>query len=160
MMTTMLLGTARMFISAFLGTLGFALLLHAPRRAWLPASVIGAMAYALYWVLEQAGLGMPASIFIGALAGSMLAQGCARKMRMIATIFITLSIVAMVPGLGLYRCIALLAQGENAAGVRTGVQAMTTIVMIALGLGVGSFLFRAVIGMRHSVRRPADQEGR
>ena len=142
----MMLDAGRMFVAAFLGTLGFSLLLHAPMRAWLPASAIGAAAYTLYWVLEQVGLGMPASIFIGALAGSMLAQGCARKMRMIATIFITLSIVAMVPGLGLYRCMALLAQGQNAAGVRTGVEAMTTIVMIALGIGVGSFLFRAVIG--------------
>lgn len=152
MMATMLLGAARMFLSAFLGTLGFALLLHAPRRAWLPASVIGAAAYTLYWVLEQMGLGLPGSIFIGALAGSMLAQGCARKMRMIATIFITLSIVAMVPGLGLYRCMALLAQGENAAGVRTGVEAMTTIVMIALGVGVGSFLFRAIVGTARRIR--------
>ena len=146
MTATLLSGAARMFLSAFLGTLGFALLLHAPRKSWLPASVIGAVAYTLYWVLEQIGLSMPLSIFIGALTGSLLAQGCARKMRMIATIFVTLSIVALVPGLGLYRCMALLAQGENAAGVRTGVQAMITILMIALGLGVGSFLFRAIPG--------------
>ena len=149
---TILLGALRMFLSAFLGTLGFALLLHAPRRAWLPASAIGAAAYTLYWVLEQAGVSTPASVFIGALAGSLLAQGCARKMRMIATIFITLSIVAMVPGLGLYRCIALLAQGQNAAGVRSGVEAMSTIVMIALGIGVGNFLFRAAMGMRRTLR--------
>ena len=96
---------------------------------------------------------MSISIFIGALAGSLMAQGCARKMRMIATIFITLSIVAMVPGLGLYRCMALLAQGRNADGVRNGVEAMTTIVMIALGIGVGNFLFRAVMGMRQSSAR-------
>ena len=149
---TILLGAARMFVAAFLGTMGFALLLHAPQRAWLPASAIGATAYTLYWVLYQVGMSMPASVFIGALAGSLLAQGCARRMRMIATIFITLSIVAMVPGLGLYRCIALLAQGQNAAGVRNGVEAMTTIVMIALGIGVGNFLFRAVIGMRRPVK--------
>lgn len=146
MTLSILTGAAWMFLSAFLGTLGFSLLLHAPRRAWLPASLIGAAAYTLYWVLNQAGLSMPLSIFIGALAGSLLAQGCARRMRMIATIFITLSIVAMVPGLGLYRCMALLAQGENAAGVHTGVEAMTTILMIALGIAVGSFLFRLMIG--------------
>lgn len=149
---TIMLGAAKMFLAAFLGTMGFALLLHAPKRAWLPASAIGAAAYTLYWVLNQAGISMPMSIFIGALAGSLLAQGCARKMRMIATIFITLSIVAMVPGLGLYRCMSLLAQGENAKGVRSGVEAMTTIVMIALGIGVGNFLFRAAMGMRRPLK--------
>lgn len=143
---SLFLGALRMFLSAFAGTLGFAFLLHAPKKAWLPSSAIGALAYTLYWLLEQAGFGLPMSIFAGALAGSLLAQGCARKMRMIATIFITLSIVAMVPGLGLYRCMALIAQGQNAAGLHAGVEAMTTILMIALGLGVGNFLFRAVAG--------------
>ena len=143
---TLLTGALWMFVSAFLGTLGFALLLHAPRKSWLPASAIGSVAYTLFWVLNQAGVSMPLSIFIGAVFGSVMAQGCARRMRMIATIFVTLSIVAMVPGLGLYRCMALLAQGENAAGVHTGVEAMTTILMIALGIAVGSFLFRLMIG--------------
>lgn len=143
---SLLTGALRMFASAFFGTLGFALLLHAPRKAWLPASAIGAVAYTLYWLLHEAGLGMSMSVFIGALTGSLMAQGCARRMRMIATIFITLSIVAMVPGLGLYSCMALLAQGETAAGLRAGVEAMATITMIALGLGVGGFLFRVIIG--------------
>ena len=142
---SMLTGGITMFLSAFLGTLGFALLLHAPRRAWLPASAIGAVAYTLYWALNAAGLGNSISIFIGAVAGSLMAHCCARQMRMIATIFITLSIVAMVPGLGLYRCMALLAQGQNTAGLRTGVEAMITITMIALGLAVGSFLFRVIM---------------
>ena len=152
MIAALLPGAARMFLSAFLGTLGFALLLHAPRRSWLPASVIGAVAYTLFWVLNQAGLSLTLSVFTGALVGSLLAQLCARKMRMIATIFVTLSIVAMVPGLGLYRCMALLAQGENAAGVRAGVEAMSTILMIALGLGVGNFLFRAPMGTAQRLR--------
>ena len=40
------------FLTSFVGTLGFAILLHAPKRAWLPASLIGAMTYTLYWSLK------------------------------------------------------------------------------------------------------------
>ena len=36
-------------ISSFVGTLGFAIFMHAPKRAWLPASLIGGVAYALYF---------------------------------------------------------------------------------------------------------------
>ena len=92
------------FLTSFVGTLGFAILLHAPKRAWLPASLIGAMTYTLYWSLKQLSLDEAASMFLAALFGSLLAQFCARKMRMIATIFLLLSVVALVPGLGLYRC--------------------------------------------------------
>ena len=90
------------FLTSFVGTLGFAILLHAPKRAWLPASLIGAMTYTLYWSLKQLSLDEAASMFLAALFGSLLAQFCARKMRMIATIFLLLSVVALVPGLGLY----------------------------------------------------------
>lgn len=129
-------------ISSFLGTLGFALLLHAPKKAWLPASAIGGVSYTLYMILLGYGCPQAAAMFMGALAGSVLAQCCARKMRMIATIFITLSIVSLVPGLGLYRCMEYLGAGRNAAGLQAGVSAMIDIMMIALGLAVGSFVFR------------------
>ena len=32
-------------LSSFVGTLGFAIFMHAPRKAWLPASAIGGVAY-------------------------------------------------------------------------------------------------------------------
>lgn len=133
------------FLGSFVGTLGFAVLLHAPRRAWLPSSAIGALGYTLYWGLMRLSVGEPMALFLGVLVSSVLAQLAARRMRMIATIFVTLAIIPGVPGLGLYRCMALLAQGMSAAGVREGVSAMTNIVMIALALGVGSFLTRRFI---------------
>ena len=134
-----------MFLSSAVGTMGFALLLQAPRKAWLPASLIGGAAYALYWLLFHLGVNEPAAIFTGALLGSLLAQFCARRMRMIATIFITLSIIALVPGLGLYRCMSLLAQGQNSAGLQVGISAMMSFLMIALGLAVGGYLFRLLV---------------
>ena len=124
------------FLTSFVGTLGFAILLHAPKRAWLPASLIGAMTYTLYWSLKQLSLDEAASMFLAALFGSLLAQFCARKMRMIATIFLLLSVVALVPGLG---------HQQYALGAQTGILTMAGILMMALGIGVGSFLFKLVV---------------
>ena len=104
------------FLTSFVGTLGFAILLHAPKRAWLPASLIGAMTYTLYWSLKQLSLDEAASMFLAALFGSLLAQFCARKMRMIATIFLLLSVVALVPGL---RSGCPFSHLPSAAGCRT-----------------------------------------
>lgn len=131
-------------VSSFVGTLGFAIFMHAPKRAWFPASAIGGVAYALYWLLMQCGVYAPMSIFIGALLGSILGQYCARRMRMIASIFVLLSMIPLVPGLGLYRCMQYLAQEMYGAGADAGVRAMVDIVMIALGLAVGSYIFRLI----------------
>ena len=61
-------------LSSFVGTLGFAIFMHAPKRAWIPASLIGGVAYALYWALLEFGVYEPTAIFIGALLDSMLGQ--------------------------------------------------------------------------------------
>lgn len=129
-------------ISSLVGTLGFAIFMHAPKRAWFPASAVGGMAYLVYWALLQVNVYEPMAIFIGALLGSVLGQYLARRMKMIATIFVLLSMIPLVPGLGLYRCMHFLAQEMYGAGVDAGVRAMVDIVMIALGLAVGNFLFR------------------
>ena len=129
-------------ISSFVGTLGFAIFMHAPKRAWLPASAIGGVAYALYWLLLKVGLYAPMAIFIGALLGSLMGQYLARRMQMIATIFVLLAMIPLVPGLGLYRCMHSLAQELYSAGADAGVRAMVDIVMIALGIAVGSYTSR------------------
>jgi len=135
----------RTYVTSLLGTWGFALLLHAPRKAWIPASIIGGVSYTLYIALLELGSPEAAAMFIAALIGSLLAQLCARRMKMIATIFLTLSIVSLVPGLGLYRCMEHLGAGRNAMGLQAGVTSMIDIMMIALGVGVGSLVFRTAV---------------
>ena len=63
-------------------------------------------------------------------------------MKIIGTVFLMSAIVPVVPGLGLYRMMAFLGQGQLADGASMGIQAMITIGMIALGLGAGSLLDR------------------
>ncbi len=146
-----LLQALGVLLGSFVGTLGFAVILNAPRKAWLPASAIGMLAEVVYWGLMQFSVNAALSMFIGALLGSVLAQYCARRMRMIATVFIVLAIIPLVPGLGLYRCMSCLAQQMYSAGATAGVGAMADIVMIALGVAMGSYLFR--LYMQFTLRR-------
>ena len=141
-------------IASCAATFGFALFMHAPKRAWAPACLIGGIAYTLYWALLQLGLYEPLAMFLGALAGSLLGQYLARRMQMIATIFILLAIIPLVPGLGLYRCMHYLAQEMYSAGADAGVRAMVDVVMISLGIAVGSYMFRMIFRPR-----PQKKEG-
>ena len=129
-------------LTSLFATLGFGVLLHAPNRALLPAALTGMTAHVCYWALNAAGLSHQAAIFAAAVGASVLAELLARRMKMAATVFITLSIIPLVPGLALYRAMAFLARGESKAGLELGVSAMITFLMIALGVGMGSFLVR------------------
>ena len=132
----------RAVLGSFFGTVGFAMLVHIPRRAWLASGLIAAFSYLVYWLLVRYGFSDPASIFLGSLFGSLAGQLCARRMKIIGTVFLMSAIVPVVPGLGLYRMMAFLGQGQIADGANMGIRAMITIGMIALGLGAGALLDR------------------
>ena len=140
----------RAAFGSFVGTVGFAMLVHVPRRSWWVAGLIAALAYLVSWGLSRLGCPEEIGIFCGALFGSLLGLFCARHMRMIGTVFLMSAIVPVVPGLSLYRMMAYLGQSRTNEGAALGVQAMITIAMIALGLGVGSFVDRLIHSRRHN----------
>jgi len=143
-MTPFLEEIVRALVGAFFGTLGFAWLVHAPRRAWVPSGMVAALVYLLYRVLTFLSVSDPMSIFCGALLGALAGHLCARKLKMISTVFLMASVVPVVPGLGLYRMMACFGQGQTSLGADYGIQAMITIAMTALGLAMGSFVDRSL----------------
>ena len=141
----------RMTMASFLGTFGFGILAHAPKRSWIPSSLLGALTFMIYWILMKAGVGEYTSLYLATTIGSVMALFFARRMQMISTVFLMMSIISFVPGLGLYRSMQFLGAGNSGAGADQGIQAMITIAMIVLGQGSGSILFRA---FRKETKRP------
>ena len=156
-MSETLTGILRALLGSFAGTVGFAMLVHVPKKSWLPCGLIAALSYLVYWLLTAvAGLADPIGIFAGSLVGSVIGQLSARKMKTIATVFVMAAVVPVVPGLGLYRMMALLGQGNMAAGGSQGIAAMITIAMIVLGVSMGSFIDRLVHPVRPEARGKTD----
>jgi len=131
---------AIVFISSYLAGAGFGLLLSAPKKAVIWGGLLGAVGYAAYWLCMQTGMGETAAMFLGALAAAIGTQMAARRFKMIATVFVTIAILPMVPGLGLYRAMSALAQGQLATGGAIAAHTMGLILMIALGIALGSAL--------------------
>ena len=144
----MWLEALRMLLTSFVGSLGFAIILQAPRRSLLTSAFIGSLGYLCYWGIVRTGGSEWLAMFCGALVGSLLAQVAARREHRVATIFVTIAIIPLVPGLGLYRSMQFLAQGMSSQGARLGVQTMMSFLMLALGVTVGSFVCRAVFRRR------------
>jgi uncharacterized membrane protein YjjB (DUF3815 family) len=145
----------RALAGSFFGTVGFAMLVHIPKRAWLPSGLIAAFSYLVYWVSLRLELSDPSSIFLGSFIGSLAGLLCARKMKIIGTVFLMSAIVPVVPGLGLYRMMSFLGQGRIMDGANMGIRAMITIAMIALGLGAGTGLDRILHSRSRKARHSA-----
>ena len=96
----------RALFGAFFGAVGFAMLVHVPKRSWFVSGLIAAFSYLVYWVFLRVGLSDPTSVFLGSFLGSIAGHLCARKMKIIGTVFLMSAVVPVVPGLGLYRMMA------------------------------------------------------
>lgn len=137
----MLEGLLRAIISGYLGAAGFGALLHAPKKGILWGAAIGSVGYTVYWLIFRlTGSELPA-MFVGALLAAALGQIAARRLHMISTVFVTIAILPLVPGIGLYRAMSAMGQGDMLTGAKTAVHAMSLILMIVMGTGIGSALF-------------------
>ena len=138
-----------LLISSLLAGGGFGALLYAPRKAIIWGGLLGAAGYLCYWTAMGLGAAETAAMFAGALVAALGAQIAARRLKMIATVFVTIAILPLVPGVGLYRAMSALAMGDMAAGASVAAHTMALIVMIALGIGLGTALVGADRGVKH-----------
>lgn len=135
--------------SSLLAGGGFGALLYAPRKAIIWGGLLGSAGYLCYWAAMECGVAETAAMFIGALVAALGAQIAARRLKMIATVFVTIAILPLVPGVGLYRAMSALATGDMMAGASIAVHTMALILMIALGIGLGTALVGADRGVKH-----------
>lgn len=138
-----------LFASSLLAGGGFGALLYAPRKAIVWGGLLGCAGYLCYGAALTAGAAETAAMFLGALVAALGAQIAARRLKMIATVFVTIAILPLVPGVGLYRAMSALATGDMVAGASIAAHTMALIVMIALGIGLGT----ALVGADRGVRR-------
>ena len=143
------LRTLMLFPASFLAGAGFGMLQSAPKKAVVWGGVLGMIGYMAYWALMQLGVTEAPAMFLGMLLAAIGAQVSARKIKMISTVFVTISMMPMVPGLGLYRAMSALAQGDLSYGGEVGAHTMLLILMIAMGIGLAS----SMAGIRISGRR-------
>lgn len=132
-------------------TVGFAMLLNAPKRTLLPASITAMLGYWLYLaLLEIAGTSAMTAYFLSSVFMSVLCEIEARWMRMPSTIFFLSALVPLVPGYTIYRAMLALVENDGAAAAGAALDAVQGIAAIAVGAVVASVLFRAFMSRRSS----------
>ncbi len=126
----------------------FALLFRTPARLIAPASVTAVLGYALsVWAGRELSAEW-AGIFLGSLVAALIGETLATKLRAPATIFLTVAVIPMVPGSGLYNTMLALVQGRSADAAAAGSSTILAAGGIALGLSIAASAAYAVRRMR------------
>ncbi len=130
--------TALQLIGCFAAAAMFALLFRTPLRLIIPASLSAVAGYALsLWAGARINAEW-AGIFFGSLLSALIGEWLARKLRAPATIFLTVAVIPMVPGAGLYNTMLALIQNRYVDAAAAGSNTMLAAGAIALGLSMAA----------------------
>ena len=120
-------------VTAFIGSLGFALLFHVQKERLLLASLGGLLAWGVYLLMGQVSDQDVVRYFVASVVLTVYAEVLARVVKCPATLFIVTASIPLIPGGSLYRTMEYFMENDLEAFSH---QALTT-VLLAVALAVG-----------------------
>ncbi|MGA8246292.1 MAG: threonine/serine exporter family protein [Nocardioides sp.] len=124
-----------MIVGGGVAAAAYAFAAYAPARALLPIAVVAGTAIALYGVALQQGVGLAWSSALAALLLGLVSFPVASRARIPTLVVVATGITPFLPGLSIYRGLALLSTDASAA-----LLAMVTAAAIAIALSSGAIL--------------------
>ena len=135
--------------TAFLGSLGFALLFHVKKERLLLASLGGLLAWGVYLLMGRATDQDVVRYFIASVALPVYAETLARLVKCPATLFSVTASIPLIPGGSLYQTMQYFMKNDLAS---FSGQALTT-VLLAVAIAVGMLVPTAIFQLGRRVQR-------
>lgn len=135
--------------TAFVGSLGFAMLFHVKKDRLLLASLGGLLAWGVYLLMGQVSDQEVVRYFVASVALTVYAETLARLVKCPATLFIVTASIPLIPGGSLYRTMQYFMMNDLEA---FSFQALTT-VLLAVAIAVGMLVPTAIFQLGRRVRQ-------
>ena len=137
----------------FLVTLGFCILLNAPKNLYILISGIGAVGMMAMAFMKISDYGIIIASFIGSSMIAILSEMCSRAGKEATTIFILPGIIPFVPGSALYRTMEEMLNGDIQRSLDIGSEALVTAGSIAVALILIASMTRLLLALIRRIER-------
>ena len=124
-----------MVVGGAIAAAAYAFSAYAPVRSLVPIAAVSALSVGLYAVMYERGVGIAWSSALAALLLGLVSYPFAARARIPSLVVVAACITPFLPGLSIYRGLALMATDASAA-----LLAMVTAVAIAIALSSGAIL--------------------
>ncbi len=144
-------------LMALLGSAGFALMFHLPRRLLGAASLGGLFCWFIYLVCQPVMRGYFLPSFVASAWGAFYAEILARVLKVPSTPFFVVAMIPLIPGSTLYYAMDQMVHGYLSLASAYGVQTM----QCALGIGGGMSIAWSVCDLSRKIQKlKKDRPGR
>ena len=128
-------GMVVQLVSAFIGTMAFAMLFGVPRKYYLDSGFCGMVGWLLYLILmRHTGLSMPAVVFFATALIAFTAMVLAIVRKCPITVYLICGIFPLVPGAGIFWTTYNVVSEQLGAALHTGITALKVTIAIAFGI--------------------------
>lgn len=130
------------FFYCFMAALFFSFLFNVPRRSIIVTATIAGIGYIVFIFINQSFNADLAGYFFGTLVMVILSEIAARILKMATTTFITIAVIPLVPGLGLYRTMQFLVQNKYQEAIQIGVPTILAAGAIAMAIAISTLFVK------------------
>lgn len=131
-------------ISAFVGVVTLAVLFQVPKRYLLLTGVTGAVGWFVQLTMTELLENQVFVAFLAAFSVAVVSQIFARISKAPVTLYLVTGILPLVPGIGMYRTVYYLLQGNNKETSHYFAYTLQVAGMIALAIFVVDSFFKVV----------------
>ena len=135
--------------TAFLGSLGFAMLFHVRREKLLLASLGGLLAWSGYLLMGFVTDQDVVRYFVASVLLTVYAETLARVVKCPATLFLVTASIPLIPGSSLYHTMQYFMCNNLDACVSQALTTMLLAVAIAVGMLFPTAIFQLFQRVRH-----------
>lgn len=119
------------FVYAFFAAVGFSVLFNIPRKEMVYAGICGGTGWVIHMSMQEFGMSVIFTSFVGALAVGILSETFAKFRKMPATVFVVPGIIPLVPGYGLYFSMLSIIEKNYDEASRVGFETLIIATVIA-----------------------------
>ncbi len=127
-------------IAACIGTLGFSIVFHAPRRELFFCAMNGAMAWFVYLIMLKLGGGVTMACTVATFVITIVSRILSELRKAPSTVFLIAAIFPLVPGSGIYYTAYNLIMDDFAMAGAKGLETFEVAGGIVLGIIFGFVL--------------------
>ncbi|MDQ2677416.1 MAG: threonine/serine exporter family protein, partial [Actinomycetota bacterium] len=131
---------------------GLAIARSMPLEFVLPTVGLGCAALLTSRSIGDVGTGLSLGVFVAAGLIGLGAQLAARLQATSATVYTSVAVFVLVPGVRFYRSMLAFSQGDSSVGVDLLIEALGVSASIAAGIALGVAVGRSVPAPRPAVR--------
>lgn len=137
-------------LSCFVASICFSLMLNQPRRTIFLSAVVATAGYGLFLFFKQTTM----AYFIATMFIAVACETLARCMKKVTTLFLTSALIPLVPGIGLYRTMRYVVEGDYSQALNVGIATIMGICAIALAITFSSVIFSNIPHRKKKAEKP------